>query len=246
MFNFLAPRSTTHILTLTLAWGLLAYALQAQEFTPPSAPFVRVQGEANISAPPDRAQLDIGIISQAPSAKAVTDLNAKQSSAVIDQLRSVLSAANIKTVNFSVNPNYRFPKDGGTPETIGYAATNTIRVNVDTISMLPRVIEIATKAGASNVNRLEFELRDEAKVRARALAQAASQAHASAEALASSLKLRLGRVLRVEEGQPVIVSPARQVDISTVKASSADTPVEPGNINIHASVNVMFELIEKE
>jgi len=207
---------------------------------------VRVQGEANISVPPDRAQLDIGIISQASSAKAVTDLNAKQSTAVIEQLRSVLSASKIKTVNFSVNPNYRFPKDGGTPETIGYAATNTIRLNVDDIVTLPRVIEIATKAGASNVNRLEFALRDEARVRARALAQAASQAHASAEALAASLDLRLGRVLRVEEGQPVIVSPARQVEISTVKAATADTPIEPGNINIHASVNLTFELLIKK
>jgi hypothetical protein len=56
-----------------------------------------------------------------------------------------------------------------------------------------KVIDVATQAGANSVNRLTFALRDE-----------------RAEALAVSVKGKLGRLLRVEEGQPVIISPARE------------------------------------
>jgi uncharacterized protein YggE len=86
-------------------------------------------------------------------------------------------------------------------------------------------------------------LRDENTVRARALARAADQARAGADALAASLKVKLGRLLRVEEGQPVVVSPAREFTLG--KASSADlAPIAPGNIDVHANVDLTFELVQ--
>lgn len=206
----------------------------------PSSPYVRVHGEATVAVQPDRAELDIGIISQAASAKAATDLNNKQSATVASQLHSVLPATEIKTVNFSVNPTYRFAKDGGTPETLGYVATNTLRLNVDDLTLVQKVIEVATKAGANNVNRLTFLLRDEGKARAQALGQAASQARAGAEALASSLNMKLGPIMSIEEGQPVIVSSSRQAEISTAKEVSPSPALEIGTIQVHASVNLTY------
>jgi uncharacterized protein len=227
-----------------LAISALAPASQAQRSaTPP--PDVRVHGEATVSAQPDRAQMDIGVISQGATSQAAADLNAKQSNTVVAQLRSLVPAANIKTINFSVNPNYEYPKDGSTPKILGYTANNTVRLEVDDLSLIRKVIDAATKAGASNVNRLAFVLRDESKPRAEALAKAALQARASAEALAASLKVKLGRVLRVEEEQPVIVSPGRQVELTVGKAQTMESAaVEPGDIEVHASVTLTFELIQ--
>jgi uncharacterized protein YggE len=104
---------------------------------------------------------------------------------------------------------------------------------------------VATEAGASNINRLTFRLSDEGKARAEALARAARQARDGAEALASTLKLKLGKVLRVEEEQPVVISPAREVEISLGKAQgAAASPVEAGSIEVHANVNMTFELLQ--
>jgi uncharacterized protein YggE len=216
-----------------------------QLVTPPAVPFIRVHGDATVSARPDRVQMDIGVITQGTTSQAASDLNAKQSSAVIEQLRTFVAPANIKTINFSVNPNYQFPKEGGTPVVRGYTANNTVRIEIDDLSLLRKVIDAATKSGASNVNRLTFMLRDEAGARAEALSKAATQARAAAEALATSLKLKLGQVLRLEEEQPVVVSPGRQVELSTTKDQAAETtPVEPGNIEVHASVSITFELVQ--
>ena len=223
----------------------LAPVAAQQVVVPPAVPYVKVHGDGAVSARPDRVQMDVGVISQGATSQQATDANAKQSRAVIDQLQTIVAARDITTVNFSVNPNYEYPKDGGPPTVLGYTANNTVRVSLDDLSKLRQVIEAATKSGASNVNRLNFMLRDEAAVRAQALEKAATQARAGAEALAASLKLKLGRVLRLEEEQPVVVSPGRQVELPAGKTQPVEmTPVEPGQIEIHASVTLTFELIQ--
>jgi uncharacterized protein YggE len=222
----------------------LLLPLQAQQLISKDAiPSVVVHGEATVSAEPDQANFDIGIVTQAPSSQEAADQNAKQANTVMQALRSLLPSANIKTVNFSVNPNYRYPKDGGAPTILSYTANNTVRLVLTDLSKLREVIDAATQAGANSVNRLTFALRDDRAIRARALAQAATQAHAGAEALAVSLKMKLGRLLRVEEGQPVIISPAREIELGKAE-STEQTPILPGNIEVHANVKLTYELVQ--
>lgn len=231
-------RRTTPLL---VCLALCAKFIFAQDSRLP--PYVRVHGEATVSAEPDQAQIDIGVVTQAATPEAASDANTKQANVVIDQLKAAAPNATIKTVNFSVNPNYRYPKDGGTPTILGYTANNTVRMELNDVSLVRKVIDAATKSGANNVNRLNFTLKDEKPFRGRALSKAAAQAHASAESLAESLHLKIGRVLQVEEGQPVIVSPARQIEFAKAE-SNTETPISPGNIDVHASVNITFELVQ--
>lgn len=232
-------RSAPIFLVFILAGISASHAQEIISTTGP--PAIRVHGEATVSAEPDQAQFDIGVVTQAASAKAATDENAAQTSALVGQLRTLVPRSDIKTVNFSVNPNYRYPKEGAPAAITGYTANNTVRLLLNDISMLEQIIEVATKSGANSINRLAFSLRDEKAVRARALANAAAQAQSGAEALAATLKLRLGRLLRVEEGQPVIISPARE--ISFAKAESTEImPISPGTIDVHADVNLTYEI----
>jgi uncharacterized protein YggE len=228
-----------------LILSAIVISAAAQQITiPPSVPYIRVHGEATISEVPDRVQLDVGVISQASTSQAAADLNAKQSKGVIDALRQALPAGNMQTVNFSVNPNYQYPKDGSPPTVLGYTANNTVRVQLDDLNQMRKLIEAATKAGASNLNRVNFALRDESKARAEALGRAADQARAGAVALAEKLHVKLGRLLRVEEEQPVIVSPGRQVEFTASEEAgpTGSTPIETGSIDVHASVSVTFEV----
>jgi len=229
-----------------LALGTAAIAAAAQQIeAPPAAPYVRVHGEATISERPDRVQLDVGVISLGATSEAAAERNARQSKAVIDSLRQALAAGNIQTVNFSVNPNYQYPKDGSPPTVLGYTANNTVRLEIDDLSLVRKLIDAATKAGASNVNRVNFLLKDESKARGEALGKAADQARAGAVALAERLHIKLGRLLRVEEEQPVIVSPGRQVELAgAAKGGAGGTPIEPGSIDIHASLSLTFEVAQ--
>jgi len=173
-------------------------------------------------------------------------LNQKRTAALVQQLKTVLRSTNIKTINFSVNPSYRYPKEGGPPAITGYSATNTVRLELTDLSLLRKLIELATRSGATSINRLQFALRDEKAARGEALTQAADQARSSAQALAKSLQLNLGKVLHVEEVQPVIISPAREIEISSLKdESNSSVSLSPGNIQIHASINVTYETSER-
>lgn len=217
--------------------------MQAQEvINTADIPSVRVHGESTVSAEPDQVQFDIGVVTQAATAKEASDQNGAQTKALVDELRTLIPSANIKTVNFSVNPNYRYPKEG-TPTIAGYTANNTVRLVLNDISLLQKIIDVATKSGANSINRLTFMLQNEQAVRAQALGNAAVQAQSGAEALAASLKLKLGRLLRVEEGQPVIVSPARQISFGRAQSTEV-TPISPGTIDVHADVNLTYEIVQ--
>jgi len=219
-------------------------AMQAQELRQRSGPSsLRVHGQATLSVAPDQAQFDIGVVTQASTAKTATDQNASQSKALVQALSAALPAANIKGLNFSVNPNYEYPQ-GGTPTIAGYTASNTVRLLLNDLSRLQTVIDIAIKSGANSINRLSFTLRDENSVRAQALGAAARQAQASAEALAASLKLRLARLLTVEEGQPVIVSPPRELSFEKLQSTSL-APISPGSIDVHADLDITYEVTSK-
>ncbi|HKY03306.1 MAG TPA: SIMPL domain-containing protein, partial [Blastocatellia bacterium] len=70
-------------------------------------PSIRVTGDAIVSARPDQAQIDVGVVTQAPNAKNAADENARKVDAVLAALRKVLGPeAEIKTVGYSLNPNY--------------------------------------------------------------------------------------------------------------------------------------------
>jgi len=190
--------------------------------------------------------MDIGVISQGATSNAAAALNSKQSGAVMEQLRKLVPAANIRTINFSVNPNYQYPKDGSPPTILGYTANNTVRLELDDLKAFRSVTDAATRSGANNVNRVTFALRDDSAARAEALGKAADQARAGAQALAQRMKVKLGRLLSVEEEQPVIVAPGRQIELAAnARNGAAETPsIEPGTIEIHASVRLTIEVTQ--
>jgi len=219
-------------------WSVAAMAQQKPQQIVSS---VKVHGQATVSVEPDQAQFDIGIVTQAATAKAAADQNATQSDALVHELHSAFPSAVIKTINFSVNPNYRYPQDSA-PTIAGYTANNTVRLLLGDISQIQKVIDIAIKSGANSINRLIFTVRNENAARARALAEAASQAQAGAEALAASLKLKLQRLLTVEEEQPVVVSPPREISFEKLQSTNL-APITPGMMDFHADVDLTYEIV---
>jgi uncharacterized protein len=215
--------------------------MQAQETPRWGGPaWMRVHGQATLSVESDQAQFDIGVVTQASTPQAAADQNASQSKALVQELNAAFPSASVKAINFSVNPNYQYPRDN-VPTIAGYTANNTVRLLLDDVSRLQNVIDIAIKSGANSINRLTFTLRNENSVRAQALARAADQAQAGAESLATSLKLRLGGVLTVEEGQPVVVSAPHEVSFEKLQSTNL-APISPGMIDVHADVDLTYEV----
>lgn len=220
---------------------VFAAVMTAQENGKPPH-VVRASGEATVMAKPDRAQISIGVQTQAATAQEASTQNAEQTSHVLETIKRVLgSGGEIKTSGYSVSPRYQYPKDGSPGKVVDYQANNIVAVTIDELPLTSKVIDAATQSGANRIEGISFMLKDDSAVRARALAEAATKARASAEAIAHALNLHVIGVLQAEAGGER--SPVRPMfRAMAAMGESQSTPVEAGNLEIHASVTVTLQV----
>jgi|SRR6185312_9174488 len=231
-------------LTVATSWAM-AQPLPGPPPAPPPRPAtIQVTGQAKVSKAPDRVYIDIGVTTQAPGSEAATTQNATRVSAVIAAIRGAAgSDVQLTTTQYSVSPNYKYPRDGGTPTVTGYSASNVVQVRLDDLGRVGRVIDAATHAGSNNVQDIRFALRDEEMPRAQALREAAQNARRDADALAGALDLRIVRVLAVsEQGPERAPMPVYMQEVTVSARRAPPTPVEAGTIDVSATVNLTVEV----
>jgi uncharacterized protein len=222
---------------------LLASATSAQEAAK-LAHVVRASGEATVTAKPDRAQVTIAVLTQASTAQAASAKNATQTTQALDAVKRALGAnGHVITTGYSILPDYQYSKDGSPAKVVGYKATNTVLVTVDDLSLVGKIIDSATSAGANNVNNIAFTLRNDEPVRAQALAEAAAKARSSAEAIAKALNLRVVGIMNAEATEAPTVRPIFAQARATAQVNAATpTPIEAGTLDIHAGVIVSLQV----
>jgi len=228
-----------------LSFSTVAVAQQRPER--PRPPLISVNGEATIAAEPDQAQIDIGVTTQARSAPDAARENAERLARVLAAVKKLLGKGDeVKTSGYALNPQYRYPQ-GGKPEIVGYVANNIVRVKTGKLDDVGKMIDAAMQAGANNLNRLAFTLKDEESARLDALKQAAAKAKAKAEAIAASLGLKIVRIVSITEGERSFQPVYRAAPMARGEAlaAAAPTPVEPGTVDVRATVSLVAEVNER-
>ena len=200
---------------------------------------VQAVGSATVSGQPDQVKVDIGVTTTATTALDASTQNATQMTAVLNQVRQVLGpAADIKTIGYSITPNYR-TTSGQPPVLTGYTATNTVEVTASDSASIVKVIDSVAPVGATNIQSLRFSIADDTPLRLQALGLAAKQAMAHAQAIAGGLGLKVGTVVAAQEG--VSVTPI----VGTLAPGAApSTPVEPGLVTVSATVTIAAQLTQ--
>jgi uncharacterized protein YggE len=232
-----------------LALALIAAAGPAFAQMPPAlppVPTIQTTGQAVLDVKPDQAKLDVAVVSQAQTAEQAAAQNASRVDAVLKALRGAGgTSAELQTVSYSLEPNYKYPKPGGAPEISGYTARNTVRATTSDLARVGALIDAALGAGANQVERVEFTLKNDAEARAGALREAVLKARASAQAIASALGLRILRVLEVQQGgglqpvRPVMMGMAREAAVA-----APPTQIEAGTIEVRAEVTLRVEVAQ--
>ena len=237
------------IVTPAVAILLLSVSTVCAQPAPdrPRPPSITVNGEATIAAEPDQAQIDIGVTTQARTAPDASRENAERLARVLGELKKLLSKGDeVKTSGYSLNPQYRYPQ-GGKPEIVGYIANNIVRIKTAKLDDVGKLIDAAMQAGANNINRLMFTLKDEEAARLDALRQASAKAKAKAEAIAAALGLKILRIASVTEGERSFQPIFRQTPMARGEAltAQAPTPVEPGTVDVRSTVSLTAEVGER-
>lgn len=212
----------------------------------PGARTIRVEGTGEAKAEPDEAFIDLAVETQAPTAKAAGEENARKMEKVITALTQAgISKQDIDTRNYNVFPEYTYPQSGkGEPQLKGYRVQNMLTVHVTELSRMGTLLDKALAAGANRVDNVRFGLKRPDTVQAEALRQAVQRARASAQVLATALGVKLGAVLDASTvAEAPTFYPARMVMMERAdKAAAPSTPILPEEQTVTAKVTLVFAI----
>lgn len=195
-----------------------------------------VTGQGSVEAAPDQATVDLGIQVLRPAAQDAQDQSSGTIDRVIRQITALgISRDKISTTIVSLTPVHR--PGPQINEISGYQSTNRIRVTVDDLRLVGRVIDAAVGAGANSLDSLAFGLKDPSSYRIRALRTAVDRAHATATAIASAAGVSNLRVARIEEVGPVVVP---RIGLAAPAIQAVETPVMPGMLTVTVQVRAVY------
>src|ERR1051325_579221 len=206
---------------------------------------VTVAGEATSRVEPDTAILTLSVVTQSPQALTAQQDNARKSQAVSDAVKATAASAEIKTSDYTLQPQYDY-RDNRLPKIVGYNARNSVIVTMTDLQGVGAVIDAASRAGANSVDGISFALKQTSPARGQALAEATQKAMNKTNPIAQALG---GHVLRVvEENEASTVgSEGFNQYLSGQTTSDAVrrrmlTPVAGGPLSVKSNVQLIVEI----
>jgi uncharacterized protein YggE len=199
-------------------------------------PQIVVSASGEVRVKPDRADISFAVETRAQTAAAAAAENARRQKAVMDALRAQIGAEDaLSTVGYNVMVDERY--DGNERRVLGYIARNTVMLSTRLLDRVGALIDQALASGANVVHGLSFSYSRADEARRQALADALSKARADADALARAAGGSLGSLIEIQVGA-YPNPPVPMMELA--RAAPAQTPIEPGEQSVQASVTARW------
>ena len=202
---------------------------------------ISLSGAGSASAQANKATLTIGVQNEAPYASEAVEENARAMTSAINAVLALgLSEDAIKTVTYSVYPNY----DYELKRVIGYQVINLVQVEVSDLDLVGDVIDAASGAGANRIDGIAFGLSDDLieELKLMAYRDALGDAESKAEVIAEYLGLTLTGVYSVSESVYYPYRPYAMTDAYALEraASYVPTPIYEGSLSVSVTVQIVY------
>ncbi|MCQ3974694.1 MAG: hypothetical protein DPW09_14725 [Anaerolineae bacterium] len=247
------------IVVLHLTWGQASPALpvaRAESNNDTACDNTRtaqVSGAAAINVTPDRALLQLGVTSTAPTPEEVEAENTAAIKNIIAAVRQLgVADKDIATDYYLVQPIY---VDYETMRIEGYRISNVVGITLDDVSQTGEVLIAALKAGANEVREVQFYTSQLRRYRDEARKLAMQAATEKAALLAGAGGTQTGCVLNISEnswsyyngswwaGRDRAMWSQNVVQNATSEQPMPDeTPISVGQIVVRAEVSASFGL----
>lgn len=247
------------IVVLHLAWGQASPALPvalAQSNGDKSCDntrTVQVSGAAAINVTPDRALLQLGVTSTAPTPEEVEADNTAAIKNIIAAVRQLgVADKDIATDYYLVQPIY---VDYESMRIEGYRISNVVAITLNDVSKAGDVLIAALKAGANEVREVQFYTSELRRYRDEARTLAMQAATEKAALLAEAGGTATGCVVNISEnswsyyngswwgGRDRATWSQNVVQNATSEQPMPDeTPISVGQIVVRAEVSASFGL----
>jgi uncharacterized protein YggE len=201
-------------------------------------PAISVTGEATVSVPPDLAEVEAGVTSDAKTAREASETNNATMGKLLLALKAAgIDARDIQTSRLSLQPQ-NAPNRTGSSGITGYRASNRVTVRLRDVSKVAGTIDMLVGAGANDIGGINFTVSQASKLLDDARTQAVADARRKAEIYAKAVGVTLGAPLSIsEEGAPGPM-PFRKM----MGGMAAATPVAQGEETLQVTVNVSWAI----
>jgi uncharacterized protein YggE len=219
----------------TIAGMLLAAPVLAQTM-PPAV--ISVTGEATVSVPPDLAQIDGGVTSEAKTAREATDANNAAMGKVLLALKGAgIDEKDFQTSRLSLQPQSA-PNRTGPAAIVGYRASNRVTIRLRDVAKVASVIDTLVAAGANDIGGINFMVSQASKLLDEAREQAIADARRKAEIYAKAAGVTLGAPLSISEEGNAAPVPYRKM----AAGMAATAPVAQGEETLAVTVSVSWAI----
>jgi uncharacterized protein YggE len=217
--------------------GLLLAAPALAQTAPPS--IISVSGEATIWVPPDLAQVDGGVTSEAKTAREASDANNAAMGKVLLALKGAgIDEKDFQTSRLSLQPQSAPNRTSGPPVIVSYRASNRVTIRLRDVTKVASVIDTLVGAGANDIGGINFMVSQSSKLLDQAREQAIADARRKAEIYAKAAGVTLGAPISIsEEGSPAPIQFRKMV-----APMAAATPVAQGEETLGVTVSVSWAI----
>ena len=231
-------------------FGLLSAALLISSCGPttinqaaqPQVRSLTIVGVGDVSLAPELARINIGVHTETESvAESVASNNAKT-----EALASAFKAAGIEdqdmvTSNFTIWQNTQYNQEGQQVGTT-YVVDNSVQVTVRDLDSLGDLLDAAIRAGANNINSIQFDVADRTDGLKEARDEAVANARAQAQELATAAGVKLGKIQTISyvQGASAAFQPGKGG--GGAGGEGGPVPLEAGLLTLTATVNIVYEI----
>ncbi len=201
---------------------------------------VTAHGQGSALGAPDMATVDLAVQTQGSTAASALGQNSSDTNNLLNALfASKVSKSDVQTSGLSLNAIY----GGPTPAITGYQVTNTVTVQIHSVSSTGTIIDSAAKSAGNSIriNQISFSVQDSTALFGQARARAVSQAATEAKAMATAAGKRLGALCSLNDSAPSSL-PLNTSSFSTALGVPSSVPVQAGSQQVKATVTAVYQL----
>ena len=225
----------TALAAAALAGALLTAPALAQVI-PPAA--ISVTGEATVSVPPDLAEINGGVTSEAKTAREASEANNAAMGKVLQALKGAgIEEKDVQTARLSLQPQSA-PNRSGPSAIAGYRASNRVTLRVRDVTKVASVIDTLVGAGANEIGGINFVVSQASKLLDEARERAVADARRKAEIYAKAAGVTLGAPLSISEEGNSAPAPYRRM----AAGMAASAPVAQGEETLQVTVSVSWAI----
>lgn len=191
-----------------------------------------LNGQGNLTLIPDVAVIRLGVQTTGESLLLIQNENAQEVQSILQSLKR-LGVTDVKTYQYSIDKLYDY--ENGNRIDKGYYVRNILEIKTRNMSQVGNIIDSAVNAGANVVDLISFQVSEPEIYYQQALNSAINNAIQKSKSISMNLGMKTDPVpIQIIENS---FSPLPKQQFQREVAA---TPIIPGDIQIDASVTVVF------